>query len=98
MMGVTPMQAKALAAIGVLTRDGVSPSYNEIRQELGLASNAGVHRLLLGLKERGLVDFLPYRARTVRIVGDIDGLERRSTADLIALRLRVTEILRGRAQ
>lgn len=98
MMGLTPMQARTLAAVKRLTLDGVPPSYDEIRPDLGLQSNSGVLRLLRGLKERGVVDFIPHRARTVRLVGELDGLEQRSTADLVSLRRNIDLILKGRAQ
>lgn len=98
MMGLTPMQAKALGAIRRLSHDGVSPSYDEIRREIGLASNAGVVRLLRSLKERGIVDFIPFRARSVRIMGELEGLELRSDDDLRALRRNIDLVLKARAQ
>ena len=98
MMGLTPVQAKTMAAVRRLTHDGVSPSYDEIRREIGLASNAGVVRLLRGLKERGAIDFIPNRARSVRIVGELEGLDQRSSEDLRALRRNIDLILKGRAQ
>jgi repressor LexA len=97
-MAVTHQQARALAAIRVLTHDGVAPSYEELRAELGLAAVSGVKRLIDGLVQRGLVSTIPRHARSVRITGDLDGLERRSTADLEALRQRINHILKGRAQ
>jgi repressor LexA len=43
----------------------VSPSYDEMKEALGLASKAGVHRMLVALEERGFVKRLPHRARSV---------------------------------
>lgn len=97
MMGLTRQQAQALDAIKRLTVGEVSPSYAEIRAELGLASNAGVVRLLEALRERGFIEFQYQRARSIRILGELEGLERRSTADLQALARRINAILRGRA-
>lgn len=34
---------------------GYSPSFEEIKNHLGLASKSGVHRLIHGLRDRGLV-------------------------------------------
>ena len=33
----------------------VSPSFDEMRDALGLASKSGVHRLVSGLEERGYI-------------------------------------------
>lgn len=97
MMGLTPVQARALGAIRTLTREGVSPSYSEIREALDLGSNSGVHRVLSCLRDRGLIDFIPHRARSIRIVGELEGLDRRSSDDLRALRDRIDLVLKGRA-
>ena len=34
-------------------RNGVSPSYDEMRSALNLKSKSGIHRLILALEERG---------------------------------------------
>jgi SOS-response transcriptional repressor LexA len=98
MIGLTPMQAKALKAVAHLTSElGVAPSYSELCQELGLVSKGGVMRLLYALRERGAVEFIPQKARSVRIIADMPGLETRSTTDLQALRREIDRILRSRA-
>lgn len=97
MMGLTPPQADALNAIRKLSRAGVSPSFEELKVELALASKNSVVRLVRALKDRGLIDYLPYRARSIRIVGELEGLKQRSTDDLQALRRNIDAILRGRA-
>ena len=51
-----------------LTEGDVSPSFEEMRLHLGLRSKSGVHRLLEGLRERGFVDRLAHRARSLRVV------------------------------
>ena len=36
-----------------LNDTGVSPSFDEMKDALGLASKSGIHRLITGLEERG---------------------------------------------
>lgn len=48
--------------------DGVSPSYEEMKQALGLHSKSGIHRLINGLEERGFIKRLPNRARAIEIL------------------------------
>ncbi len=51
-----------------IERDGIPPSFDEIKEELELKSKSGVHRLIAALVERGYVSKLPYRARAVEII------------------------------
>lgn len=97
-MGLTPRQHDALRAIRQLSAAGVAPSFEAIRASLNLASKSGVHRLVHGLAERRLIEFVPYRKHSIRVIGEIEGLDRRSDEDLRAIRERIDEILRGRAQ
>ena len=41
----------------------VPPSFDEMRDALGLASKSGIHRLVSGLEERGYIRRLANRAR-----------------------------------
>ena len=50
----------------------VSPSFDEMREALGLASKSGIHRLVKGLEDRGYVNRIPNRKRTIRLVWDRD--------------------------
>lgn len=85
MSGLTHQQGACLRAIRDLSHDGVAPSYDELREALGLASKSGVHRLLKELSQRGLVDFLPRQPRSVRVlptaIGPAD-LQRLTSAEL----------------
>ena len=45
-----------------------SPSFDEMRQAIGLASKSGIHRLISGLEERGFIRRLAHRARAVEII------------------------------
>jgi len=51
-----------------LKDDGVSPSFDEMREALDLKSKSGVHRLISALEERGFIRRLPNRARALEVV------------------------------
>ena len=51
-----------------LSKDGVSPSFDEMKDALGLRSKSGIHRLITGLEERGFIRRLPHRARAVEVL------------------------------
>lgn len=51
-----------------LTEDGVSPSFDEMKDALGLRSKSGIHRLISGLEERGFIRRLPHRARALEVL------------------------------
>ena len=51
-----------------IQRDGISPSFDEMRAALLLRSKSGVHRLLSSLQERGFIKRLPQRARAIEIL------------------------------
>ena len=51
-----------------LKSSGVSPSFDEMKDALGLKSKSGIHRLVKGLEERGFIRRLPHRARALEVV------------------------------
>lgn len=51
-----------------LQEDGVSPSFDEMRDALGLKSKSGIHRLISALEERGFIRRLPHRARALEVM------------------------------
>ena len=51
-----------------LGETGVSPSFDEMKDALGLKSKSGVHRLIPGLEERGFIRRLPHRARALEVM------------------------------
>ncbi len=51
-----------------LTDNGVSPSFDEMKEALGLKSKSGIHRLITALVERGFIRRLPHRARAVEVM------------------------------
>jgi len=51
-----------------LSRTGVSPSFDEMKEALDLKSKSGIHRLITGLEERGFIRRLPHRARALEVI------------------------------
>lgn len=50
-----------------MTAGDVAPSFDEMRDLLGLKSKSGIHRLITGLVERGYLARLPHRARALEV-------------------------------
>jgi repressor LexA len=50
------------------TEKGVSPSFDEMKEALGLKSKSGIHRLITGLEERGFIKRLPHKARALEVL------------------------------
>ena len=48
--------------------NGFAPSFDEMKDALGLASKSNIHRLVECLVERGLVRKLPERARSIVLI------------------------------
>ena len=51
-----------------LKQDGISPSFDEMREALDLKSKSGVHRLISALEERGFIRRLANRARALEVL------------------------------
>ncbi len=51
-----------------MIRDGVPPSFEEMKDALDLRSKSGIHRLITALEERGFIRRLAHRARAIEIV------------------------------
>ncbi|KAA0598716.1 repressor LexA [Azospirillum lipoferum] len=58
-----------------LGQGGVSPSFDEMKDALGLKSKSGIHRLITGLEERGFIRRLPHRARALEVLRLPEGLD-----------------------
>lgn len=63
-----------------LGQHGVSPSFDEMKEALGLRSKSGIHRLITGLEERGFIRRLPHRARALEVIREADNAPSRKTA------------------
>lgn len=50
-----------------MSGDDIPPSFEEMKNALGLKSKSGIHRLISALVERGYIERLPHRARALRI-------------------------------
>lgn len=59
-----------------VARDGVPPSFDEMKDALDLRSKSGIHRLITALEERGFIRRLAHRARAIDIVKLPDAMER----------------------
>lgn len=69
MISLTPAQQRAFDFIKVFhSEHGFSPSYDEIKDGLGLASKGQIFTTVGRLEERGVIRRLPGRARAIEIV------------------------------
>ncbi|WP_439471314.1 LexA family protein [Brevundimonas sp.] len=98
---LTHQQARTLSFIRryLAENPGVAPSFQEIADELDLASKSAVHRLLDALQERGHIRRDRAQARSIELVSaatsfDLTAL---SDAELKTLAGRVYFELQGRA-
>jgi repressor LexA len=68
-MMLTRKQQELLTFIDARLRtDGVSPSFEEMKDALQLRSKSGVHRLINALEERAFIRRLPNRARALEVL------------------------------
>src|SRR5687768_16277805 len=66
---LTAKQRELLQFITVrLEENGVSPSFEEMKDALDLKSKSGVHRLISALEERSFIRRLPNRARALEVI------------------------------
>lgn len=70
--GITPRQSSLMAMLRRHKEAGAAtPSYDEMKDALGLASKSGVSRMIDALVERGLLRKMPgHRYRSIEIVDD----------------------------
>jgi repressor LexA len=59
-----------------MARDGVPPSFDEMKDALDLRSKSGIHRLITALEERGFIRRLAHRARAIEVVKLPEAMER----------------------
>tara|TARA_B100001029_G_C15041817_1_gene444197 strand:- start:988 stop:1668 length:681 start_codon:yes stop_codon:yes gene_type:complete len=52
------------------SKNGVTPSYEEMKSALSLKSKSGIHRLIIALEERGFVKRLAHKARALEVIKD----------------------------
>src|ERR1700753_1238525 len=65
-----------------LAENGISPSFEEMKEALALKSKSGVHRLISALEERNFIRRLPHgaRAHEVRRIRETAGAKPASAA------------------
>ncbi|MGH1455423.1 MAG: transcriptional repressor LexA [Alphaproteobacteria bacterium] len=56
-----------------MSGNDIPPSFEEMKNALGLKSKSGIHRLISALVERGYIERLPHRARALQIKRLPDG-------------------------
>ena len=67
--GLTPKMKKILQQIQAFSdANGYPPSYEELKQLIGLKSKSNIHRYIHALKKRGYIDFLPAQSRSMKIL------------------------------
>jgi repressor LexA len=59
-----------------MDRDGVPPSFDEMKEALDLRSKSGIHRLITALEERGFIRRLAHRARAIEIMKLPEAMEK----------------------
>jgi repressor LexA len=73
-----------------LKESGVSPSFDEMKEALGLKSKSGIHRLITGLEERGFLNRLPHRARALEVTRLPENMQDGRAAPAVASASRFT--------
>jgi len=74
---LTSKQYELLLLIDTRIKEaGVPPSFEEMKNALGLKSKSGIHRLISGLEERGFIRRLPHRARALEVLKMPENIER----------------------
>ena len=51
-----------------ISQSGVTPSFEEMKDKIGLKSKSGIHRLISALEDRGFIKKLPFKARAIEIL------------------------------
>lgn len=79
---LTKKQRELLLLIHERMQGGdIAPSFDEMREALGLKSKSGIHRLITALVERGYLERLPHRARALEIKRLPEGYSASSNQD-----------------
>ena len=66
---LTPKQQKLFGFIEqTIAKQQVSPSFEEMKEYMGLKSKSGIHRMIAGLEAKGYVRHLPNQARALEVI------------------------------
>lgn len=84
---LTQKQHELLCFIDDRLKDsGVSPSFEEMKEALGLKSKSGIHRLISALEERHFIRRLPNRARALEVLKLPEGgVQETAPSNVVAL-------------
>ena len=58
-----------------LETEGIPPSFDEMKNAIGLKSKSGIHGLIKSLEERGFIKRLPYKARALEVLKLPEGMQ-----------------------
>jgi repressor LexA len=68
-MTLTPRQAELRRFIqSYIEAYGIAPTYREMADGIGAASNSGIYRLLVGMEQRGAVRWVHGSARSLELL------------------------------
>jgi SOS-response transcriptional repressor LexA len=67
---MSPLTAAQFKLLNYLRSCETCPSFDEMREALGLKSKSGVHRLVTSLEERGYLKRIANRARCLELLPD----------------------------
>lgn len=65
---LTARQQQLLSFLDAQHQVARSPSFDEMREACGLASKAGIHRMIVALEERGFIRRFPRRVRGIEVI------------------------------
>lgn len=68
-----------------MERDGVAPSFEEMKDALDLRSKSGIHRLITALEERGFIRRLAHRARAIEVLKLPDAMSGPKSGKVVTL-------------
>ncbi len=78
-----------------MKRDGVPPSFDEMKDALQLRSKSGIHRLITALEERGFIRRMAHRARALEVVRMPEAAKARAAAPVARLPERAAPVPAG---
>jgi len=69
--GLTKKQRQVLEFVKQFTTEtSISPTLDEICAGCGMKSKSQAHHVLTGLRERGYVEWIPHRVRSICVLGE----------------------------
>lgn len=83
---LTPQQRRFMLALQsrLAARPDVGPTYEELREDLGLASKSGVFRLVRECEARGRIERMPRLERGLRVIVPLSTSEAAPSVDLLS--------------